>query len=193
MQSTRPGRVPLGAGLGPDNPPCPVCGSPLFGWATMRPGATPVRRCERCGLGVAGGAANREEALAALTGQMRVPNGASFQARLGGSGWAGLEPGRRFLFTPASLRLLGVEGAVARPYIAGAWQTLLNGFTFGHNVALASLGRGSSTAAAHSWQRAVDAVVSVLASPLVLVGAVLIEVAAATAGRGGVLRLPPNH
>jgi hypothetical protein len=193
VQSTRPGRVPLGAGLGPDNPPCPVCGSPLFGWATMRPGPTPVRRCERCGLGVAGGLAGREEVLAALTGQTRLPNGASFQARLGGSGWAGLEPGRRFLFTPESLRLLGVEGAVGRPYVAGAWQTLLNAFTFGHNVALASLGRGSGTAAAHPWQRAVDAVVSVLATPLVLVGAVLVEGAAAIAGRGGVLGLPPKR
>jgi hypothetical protein len=159
----------------------------------MRPGGTPVRRCERCGLGVAGGGAGREEVLAVLTGQMRLPNAASFQARLGGSGWAGLEPDRRFFFTPESLRLLGIEGAVARPYLAGAWQTLLNAFTFGHNVALASLGRGSSTAAAHPWQRAVDAVVSVLASPLVLVGAVLIEGAAATAGRGGVLKLPANR
>jgi hypothetical protein len=159
----------------------------------MRPGGTPVRRCERCGLGVAGGAAGREEVLAALSGQARVPNGASFQARLGGSGWAGLEPGRRFLFTPASLRLLGVEGALARPYVAGAWQTLLNAFTFGHNVALAGLGRGGGTAAEHPWQRAADAVVSVLACPLVLVGAILIEGLAAAAGRGGALKLPANR
>jgi hypothetical protein len=159
----------------------------------MRPGGVAVRRCERCGLGVAGGVAGREEVLAALSGQTRIPNGASFQARLGGSGWAGLEPGRRFLFTPESLRQLGVEGISERPSLAGAWQTLLNAFTFGHNVALARLGRGSSTAAARPWQRALDAVVSVLASPLVLVGAILLEGAAAIAGRGGALRLPANR
>ena len=45
--------VPLEAGAGPDNPPCPACGEPLFGWIDLRAGlAGPVSRCESCGLGV---------------------------------------------------------------------------------------------------------------------------------------------
>src|SRR5512146_2075417 len=47
--------VPLEAGAGPDNPPCPACGEPLFGWIDVRPGlGGPVRRCESCGLGAVG-------------------------------------------------------------------------------------------------------------------------------------------
>src|SRR5690348_17723699 len=47
--------VPLEAGAGPDNPPCPACGEPLFGWLATQPGlAGPVSRCESCGLGVVG-------------------------------------------------------------------------------------------------------------------------------------------
>ena len=47
-RTTRDGReptpvVPLEAGAGPDNPPCPACGEPLFGWIDARPGlAGPV-------------------------------------------------------------------------------------------------------------------------------------------------------
>ena len=47
--------VPLEAGASPENPPCPACGEPLFGWIDQRPGlAGPVSRCESCGLGVVG-------------------------------------------------------------------------------------------------------------------------------------------
>ena len=47
--------VPLEAGAGPDNPPCPACGEPLFGWlAEQERLGAPVRRCESCGLGVVG-------------------------------------------------------------------------------------------------------------------------------------------
>ena len=56
--------VPLEAGAGPENPPCPACGEPLFGWIDARPGlGGPVSRCESCGLGVIGGPGNAEEAL----------------------------------------------------------------------------------------------------------------------------------
>src|SRR5436853_2830856 len=75
MSSTRAGErtpvVPLEAGAGPDNPPCPACGEPLFGWLAEedRLGA-PVRRCESCGLGIVGESAGTEEALAALDRQI---------------------------------------------------------------------------------------------------------------------------
>lgn len=190
METARLPQVPLEAGLGPDNPPCPACGEPLFGWARMRPGAVPVRRCERCGLGVAGERASRQEALAALgPAPARVPNAASFQARLGGSGWAGLERDRRILFTVESLGRLGVAQGRPRADIAAAWQTLLNSFTFGHNVALGRLGRSLATPAPSPWQRRVDAAVSVLAAPVVMIGALLLEGAAALAGRGGAIQL----
>src|SRR5690349_19529689 len=100
VREQNPPVVDLRAAAGSENPPCPACGDPLFGWTLLRPGRTPVRRCETCGLGVVGGEADRAEALAALTGDrrgqtMRTPNRASLQASLGQSGWAALEPGRR--------------------------------------------------------------------------------------------------
>ena len=59
--------VPLEAGAGPENPPCPAGGEPLFGWVGAKPGlAGPVRRCESCGLGVVGDPAGAEEALREL-------------------------------------------------------------------------------------------------------------------------------
>jgi hypothetical protein len=67
------------------------------------------------------------------------------------------------------------------------WQTLLNSFTFGHNVALGRLGRASEVPAAQRWQRRVDLVVSVLAAPLVGVFALLLEGIAAICGWGGSL------
>ena len=49
-QSERTRVVPLEAGAGPENPPCPACGEPLFGWIGEKPGLPgPVRRCESCG------------------------------------------------------------------------------------------------------------------------------------------------
>ena len=90
--------VPLEAGAGPDNPPCPACGEPLFGWIDLRSGLRgPVSRCESCGLGVVGEPGSVAEALAALDrlggeSRMRIANRAGFAAWIGGAGWAGLEP-----------------------------------------------------------------------------------------------------
>jgi hypothetical protein len=184
--------VPLEAGIGPDNPPCPACGEPLFGWAMVRPAGLPVRRCERCGLAVKGGPTERSEAAAAATAAAaggESPNRASLQAWIGGSGWSALEPERRFLFTPESLRLLGHAGARPRPAIAAMWQTLLNSFTFGHDVALGRLGRAIATPAREPWQRRLDLAISLLATPLALPIALLAELIAAAAGRGGRLKI----
>ena len=152
--------VPLEAGHGPDNPPCPACGEPLFGAMAARPGLRgAVSRCESCGLGVVGGAAGADEALRELDlleldGTLRIVNRASFAASLGGAGWAGLEPGARYLFTVESVRRLVAHRdqvvkrrrwAPARG-LAIAWQTLLNSLTFGHNAAFGALGWGEATA-----------------------------------------------
>jgi hypothetical protein len=195
--------VPLEAGAGPENPPCPACGEPLFGWIDQRPGlAGPVRRCESCGLGVAGEAGGTEEALAALDRlgdreAVRIANRAGFSAWIGGAGWSGLEPGNRYLFTVESLRRLVanrdqvVTSARWSPSagIASMWQTVLNGFTFGRNVALAKLGRSTAVPAEQRWQRRLDALISVVVALPALLAALPLELIAAAFGRGGTVSL----
>ncbi len=201
----RPSTVPLEAGIGPANPPCPACGEPLFGWATA-PDASPVRRCEACRLGVVGEPGDEVVALAALERlrirggddpRYRIANRASLQASLGASGWALIEADSRYLFTAEAVRRLasGRDQQVARvrwrpgASVVSMWGTLLNSFTLGRNVALGALGRAVATPAGRRWQRALDAFISVVATPLVLLAAVLLETGAALAGRGGVLEL----
>lgn len=183
----------LGAGAGPENPPCPACGKPLFGWAIIRPDGDPVRRCESCGMAVVGGPATKDEALAALeatrTSDAPLPNRASAQAWLGGSGWAGLNRDSRLLFTPAAVELLGAETSRPEPAYLEMWQTVLNSFTFGHNIAIAGLGRGPATPAKAAWQRAIDWVIMVATLIPLVVVALVIESAAWAFGGGGRLRV----
>lgn len=193
--------VPLEAGAGPENPPCPACGEPLFGWIDARPGLEgAVRRCESCGLGVVGTAPGAEEALRELDrlrdGETtRIANRASFSAWIGGAGWAGVEPGARFLFTPEAVRRLVArrDRVVAKTRwlpgagIATMWQTILNGFTFGYNVAFAALGRGRAAPAERAWQRRLDALISILVALPALVAAVPMEAIAAAFGKGSAI------
>ena len=195
--------VPLEAGLGPDNPPCPACGEPLFGWIDARRGLPgPVRRCESCGLAVAGEAGDAEAALAALDRhrsgpELTFPNRGGFAAWVGGAGWAGLEPGARYLFTAeAARRLLAhrdqvVTGSRWAPGagIGTMWQTILNGFTFGRNVALAALGRGEAVPAEKPWQRRLDGLIGVVVALPALLAALPMELIAAALRRGGAVRL----
>lgn len=195
--------VPLEAGAGPDNPPCPACGEPLFGWIDARPGlGGPVKRCESCGLSVIGEAGGVEEALAALDlltddGAVRIVNRAGLAAWIGGTGWSGIAPQCRYLFTPEAVsRLVANRDQVVvrsrwRPGagIATMWQTVLNGVTFGRNVALAALGKGAAAPAERAWQRRLDAVVSVIAAiPAIVVSAPL-ELIAGLARRGSAVTL----
>jgi hypothetical protein len=190
--------VPLEAGAGPDNPPCPACGEPLFGWIDSRPGlGGPVSRCESCGLGVVGGPGSAEEALRELdrlgaAGSVTIVNRASFSAWIGGAGWRGLERGSRYLFTTEAVRRLvagrdqvvkSVRWSAGRG-IATMWQTLVNSATFGRNVAV-----GASTVAAKPWQRRVDwVVIAVLAIPALAV-ALPLELSGALSRRGSALTL----
>jgi hypothetical protein len=188
-QAQRTPVVPLEAGAGPENPPCPACGEPLFGWVDAGPAAAgPVRRCESCGLAVAG----QPPGERGEGGTLRFANRASLSAWLGGAGWAGLEPPARCLFTVEAVRrLVARRDQVVKASrwapgrgIATMWQTILNGFTFGRNVALGALRRGFATPAEKPWQRRLDALISaVVAAPALLV-AVPTETAAAVAGRG---------
>jgi hypothetical protein len=195
--------VPLEAGGGPENPPCPACGEPLFGWIAARPGmAGSVSRCESCGLGVVGQPGNAENTLAMLD-QLRagdrvtIANRSGFSASLGGAGWAGLEPGSRYLFTVESVRrLVAHRDQVVKAHrwapgtsVLAMWQTILNGFTFGRNVALGALRGKGAVPAEHPWQRRLDAVISaVVAVPAMLV-ALPLELVAAAFRRGGALTL----
>jgi len=196
--------VPLEAGAGPDTPPCPACGEPLFGWIDERPGlAGPVRRCESCGLGVAGEPGDAEEALRQLdrlgeagrTARIADRNG--FAAWIGGAGWAGLERDARYLFTVESVRLLVAHRdqvvASARwspgAGIASMWQTILNGFTFGRNIALGALGRARAVPAAQPWQRRLDGFVTIAVAIPALLVAVPMELIAAALRRGSATSL----
>jgi hypothetical protein len=201
MTAARAGRtpvVPLEAGASPENPPCPACGEPLFGWIDSRPGLRgAVARCESCGLGVVGGAATVEEALAALDrlgsdGSVRIADRAGFAAWIGGAGWAGLESESRYLFTTEAVRRLVANRdqvvASARwapgAGVAVMWQTVLNGFTFGRNVALAALGKGTAAPAERPWQRRLDALICVVVAVPALIAAVPLELIAAIFRRG---------
>jgi hypothetical protein len=195
--------VPLEAGAGPENPPCPACGEPLFGWLAPRPRLRDaVRRCESCGLAVVGLDADPAEALAALDrlerdGALRIENRASFACSLGGAGWAGLGPESRYLFTVEAVRRLVADRdqlVTSSRWAPGAgfaatWQTLLNSVTFGHNVALGALGRSTPARAERPWQRRIDALASiVLAIPAALIAAP-IEFAGGVTNRGAVVTL----
>lgn len=195
--------VPLEAGAGPENPPCPACGEPLFGWIEAGPGlAGPVRRCESCGLAVAGEPPSAAEALRELdrlrSGErLAIANRRAFSAWIGNAGWAGLEPDARCLFTVEAVRRLVarrdqvVEGIHWRPGagIVAMWQTILNGFTFGRNVALDALGRGAGTPAEKPWQRRLDALICLVVAIPTLLVAVLLELPAAALGRGSAITL----
>ena len=195
--------VPLEAGAGPENPPCPACGEPLFGWVGAKPGLSgPVRRCESCGLAVLGEPAGPEEALRELDrlrdgGAVRIENRASFACSLGGAGWSGLHPGTKHLFTLESVRRLVArrdQVVKKRRWVPGAglaatWQTLLNSVTFGRNVALGALRGAPAVPAEEPGQRRIDGLASiVLALPALLV-AIPVEMAGGLSGRGAVISI----
>lgn len=195
--------VPLEAGAGPENPPCPACGEPLFGWIAAKPGlAGPVRRCESCGLGVAGASGGPAEALRELDALrdgevIRIDNRASYACSLGGAGWSGLQPqARHFFTTEAVRRLVARRDQVVQSRrwspaasLAATWQTLLNSVTFGRNVALGTLRGLPAVPAPRPWQRRIDALASVvLAIPALLV-AIPVELAAGLSRRGSVISL----
>jgi hypothetical protein len=197
--------VPLEAGAGPENPPCPACGEPLFGWIGKRPWARgPVRRCESCGLGVVGDVGRPDEALRELdalagadTEKLLISNRASFACSVGGAGWAGLGPEAHYLFTAeAARRLIARRDQVVKSCrwvpgasLAATWQTLLNSVTFGHNVALGALRGAPAVRAAKPWQRAIDALASIVLAVPAMAIAVPLELAGAPFGRGAVLRV----
>ena len=202
-ESLRTPVVPLEAGAGPENPPCPACGEPLFGWLSVQPGlAGPVSRCESCGLGVVGVPGGPEEALREL-GTLgdgsgpRIANRDSYACALGSAGWAGLVPGARYLFTVEAVRRLVArrDQVVKRARwvpglsLAATWQTLLNSVTFGRNVAIGASGRGRAIPAAKAWQRRIDFFATVVLAIPALAIALPIELVGGLFRRGAVIQL----
>jgi hypothetical protein len=195
--------VPLEAGAGPENPPCPACGEPLFGWIGSQAGLDgPVRRCESCGLAIVGAAGGAEAALGELDAlrredALRIENRASFACALGSAGWTGLQPGRQHLFTVEAVRRLVaqrdqiVKSARWRPLagLASTWQTLLNSVTFGHNVALGALRDLPGVQAPKPWQRRIDALASIVLAIPALAIAIPVEMAGGLTRRGAVISL----
>jgi hypothetical protein len=182
--------------------PCPACGRPLLGWAVVEArdpdGGREVvlERCESCGLGLVRGAGADMELDE--RGVVAVANRRSWQAGLGGSHWAAIDPAEREAYpTPDALaRLLekqGLEAQRLRQPPLGRnqlwmWQTLLNGLTFHDDFATDVLaGRLRPRNARNVAAFAIDAMVSVLAAlPLALIS-VPLELVAVAARRGGLI------
>jgi hypothetical protein len=193
--------VPLEAGAGPENPPCPACGEPLFGWIGRKAGLEgPVRRCESCGLAVVGEPGGAEAALHELDCLRRedtvtIENRGSFACALGGAGWTGLQPGRRHLFTVEAVRRLVaqrdqvVKSARWRPLagLAATWQTLLNSVTFGRNVALGAIRGVPALPSPRPWQRRIDILASVVLAIPALVIAIPVELSGGLTRHGAVV------
>jgi hypothetical protein len=182
---------------------CPLCEQPLYGWITTPRGV--VDRCESCGVAIERGAevdlGAELEALRRTAGEggvVRCPNRASLQAALGGEGWAALDryPGRLVL-TPRSLELLAERGGQAVEDLSfpplgtnqgWMWQTLLNGLTFHPNfVREVRAGRLRAADARSRAAFAIDAVVSVVAAPLIALVSLPLELGACVARRGGLI------
>jgi hypothetical protein len=187
---------------------CPACGQPLYGWLELETPAGPalLERCENCRLGLAAGLGQADVSNELLADARNLPDGRlevwvanrdSMQARLGGINWAALEPGRGLYPTPQALDLLAEKAGLSVVEVDSPrwgrgqvwlWQSIVNAFTFNQNFALkvrAGLIRPSGLGARLKY--AVDAVVTALATPLVLVVSVPLELIAALRGQGGVL------
>ena len=175
-------------------------------------------RCERCGAGIARSSplhpasgpkpqAAAEAEVEDLLGQpgadgsreLRTPNRRSLQAAIGEGNWAALElPERPLQATPAALSaVLGRAGMTieqVRYPVFGVnqrwmWQTLVNAFTFNPNFAREALaGRLRPTGGKRTAKFVVDLMVTILATPLVVLISVPLEAAAALARRGGEIR-----
>jgi hypothetical protein len=181
---------------------CPACGLPLLGWAVVEArdpaGSREVvlERCESCGLGLARGAG--AEMKPGSNGIVAVANRRSWQAGLGGSHWAAIDPVEREAYpTPEALsRLLekqGLEPQRLRQRPLGRnqlwmWQTLLNGLTFHDDFATDVLeGRLRPRNSRNVAAFAIDAMVSVLAALPVALISVPLELIAVVARRGGLI------
>jgi hypothetical protein len=187
---------------------CPACGQPLYGWLELNTPAGPalLERCENCRLGLAAGMTADDASHELLADARRLPDGRlelevanrdSIAARLGGQNWAALEPERGLYPTPEALRLLAEKAGLGivrlrsprrRRALVWMWQTIINTFTFNENFAL-RLRQGDLEphGTSERLKYGIDMLVTVLATPLVLLVSIPMELIADQAGSGGVL------
>jgi SAM-dependent methyltransferase len=121
-----------------------------------------------------------------------VPNLASLQARIGGDGWFHQDvPRHRVHLTPAGASALLARTGFATARIRhllieqnplGMWQTLLNRLTSERDFAFRLLKRDLPEASRSRWR---DLLVTAIAGPLLAPVAILAELAAGLARRGG--------
>ena len=187
---------------------CPACGQPLYGWLELDTAAGPalLERCENCRLGLAAGLTAHEAWHELLAEARRLPDGRlelevanrdSIAARLGGQHWAALEPGRGLYPTPEALRLLAEKEGLdivrlrsprRRRALLWMWQTIVNAFTFNENFALkVREGDLHPHGATERFKYSMDMLVTVLATPLVVLVSIPMELIADQTGSGGVL------
>jgi hypothetical protein len=205
--------VSLEQAASPETPRCPACGEPLFVWIETygygRREDQVIDRCENCGLVlVRGEIPTPDAAVERLLSDaqqrdgfvaFRAANAASLQTWLGAENWAalrpgghGLEPTRRaasLLLARRGLRIRRIRH-LAGPGMASMWQTLLNLLTFHRDFASeAASGRlrpGTGRSEAAFWT---DAAVTVLAAIPTAFIAVVLELGAVVARRGGVIEI----
>lgn len=162
-----------------------------------------ARRCEACGLGILGEIGDAGMALTDFdlgrgeSGLTAFDNRASFQASLTGGGWAALETDRSYRFTPAAIehlvttrnqKVTNRKLAFGRGLV-GMWQSVINTFTFGHNVALGAIANWPCVRADKVWKRVLDWFITViLALPMMLL-AIALEAVSTLVGRAGSYRI----
>lgn len=195
---------------------CPACEGPLHVWVTApaadaRDDEVVLDRCERCGAAIA----RLDAALPAMLDaqldrlfappsngsrrELRAPNRRSLQAGIGEGNWAAMElPRDPIVLTPQSLELLldrrgaKLERVSCPPFGRNQlwmWQTLINALTFHPNFAReVAAGRLRPRGGVDRLTFALDALVTLLAAPLVALVSVPLEALAALARRGGEMR-----
>lgn len=202
MRSDLP-TVPLEAGAGLDHPPCPACGEPLFVWVELPVESGLAHRCEACGLGVLSKTGTTAEAIADLERgagadrEIVYENKASLQSIFTGGAWSGIGTDRAYRFTPESIRRLVSSRDQVLDYsewmpgagILSMWQSGINMFTFGHNLALERFGRAHATPAHKAWRRKLDMFITVVLAIPSMLFAVPIELLGGLFRRGGVYRI----
>jgi len=206
---------------------CPLCGSGAHPWIALPSRDTaaivglpsPVDpddpasavearlfdRCTDCAAGIEQGVEiDMARELGLVTthddGDERIviaPNRASWQAGLGGEGWAAIAgwPAHLLLTPRATTLLLERNGYEADkpafpPWGSNQrwmWQTVLNGITLHTNFATDVLAGRLRPAGAPRGRLAffADAIASALATPLIILFTVLVEALATLVGRGG--------
>ncbi len=202
MRSNLP-TVPLEAALSPEYPPCPGCGEPIFNWVLMPVESGLSHRCEGCGLGILSLGGSTADALADFDrgtlddGSVTHDNRVSLQASFTGGAWSGLGTDRAYSYTPEAVkRLVANRDQIVKRsrWLPGRsmlsmWQSGINMFTFGHNLALGRFGRALATKAKKPWQRRLDGFITVVVALPVLLFAVPLELLGALFRHGGFYRV----